>query len=762
MNSNNPYNNSIPLYTNQIQNIQTINNPLINNQNYNNYYGNTPLNTVPSSQLNLKSAYSNSTLNVGTINKKNSSQIFRQLSASNKNILERNKLQLPSSGTLMTSTKSRKFNKVLKNGKKIGNIDINNDSEDAYNEDLESVSTNSITRKKTFNNTRIKNTSLSVDLNNNTQNKINAISGPTLPFNGNPINTTPTVVRPMPTIESLNPFARFVNKILDMINPEINKKFYEVQPEQTIPNIEQPEQSSAYSKVTPNKFSQNTISTTESNNELIQKTNNNLNANNNNNSLDNKNLYNNIQKITVVDKSPTKSISNNKIEQNLNINNNNKLVNNLNNGYNYNNNNISNNKKEIKNESMINENQSEKTSRNKENQSDNFTINSQKKKDDDKLSKKSESKSSKNIFPFQNLSNVNSPSSKLSSNTNKNPLNNTTDNYLVTHLGEYMQKESQIKQFTPDDVLNNKVDKGFRFCAELTQAGTDSNGNVKTDQDTSLISLGVGGINGFNLFGILDGHGPHGHFVSKYCKEYFIKNMTNYAEILKATKGIKTAEEIYNEMKSNRFLYITQLFMQIDRELSAQNNFDCYTSGTTCNIVFQFNKHLVCFSVGDSRGILVYDQGNLTNQGILPLSTDHKPDLPGEFERIQLCGGEVETMKDFFGNKLGPPRVFKAGFTYPGLAMSRSLGDLQAKECGVIATPQVIEYDINNSTKYIVVCSDGVWEFIPNERVRDIGNAFYARNDIYGFCSELISFSTRIWAQINIARDDITVVGVFF
>ena len=761
MNSNNPYNNTIPIYTNQFQNIQTINNPFINNQNYNNYFGNVPLNTVPLSQLNLKSAYSNSTLNVGTINKINSVQHFRQSSASSKNITERNKLRLPSSGTLLTSTRSRKFNKVLKNGKKIGNIDINNDSEDAHNEDLESVSTNSIAKKKTFNNTRILNTSLSDDVNNNTLNKIDNISGPTIPFNGNTLNKTNAVVAPRPTIESLNPFARFINKILDMINPEINKKYYEIQPEQTIPSIEQPEKSSAYSKATPNKFSQNTLSTNETNNELIQKTSNNLNASNNNAS-ENKNLYNNIQKIKVVNTSPTKSISNNQMQQNSNINNNNKLVNNLNNGNNSNNN-ISNKIKPIyKPENFMYENQSEKTSRNKENQSDNFTLSSNKKKDDDKLSKKSESKSSKNIFPFQNLSNVNSPTSKLSSNTNNNPLNSTTDNYLVTHLGEYMQKESQIKQFTPDDLLNNKVDKGFRFCAELTQAGTDSNGNVKTDQDTSLISLSVGKIIGFNLFGILDGHGPHGHFVSKYCKESFIKNMTNYTEILKATKGIKTAEEIYNEMKSNRFLYINQLFMQADRELSAQNNFDCYTSGTTCNIVFQFNKHLVCFSVGDSRGILVYDQGDQMNQGILPLSTDHKPDLPGEFERIQLCGGEVETMKDFFGNKLGPPRVFKAGCTYPGLAMSRSLGDFQAKECGVISTPQVIEYDINNSTKYIVVCSDGVWEFIPNERVRDIGNAFYARNDIYGFCSELISFSTRIWSQINIARDDITVVGVFF
>ena len=74
----------------------------------------------------------------------------------------------------------------------------------------------------------------------------------------------------------------------------------------------------------------------------------------------------------------------------------------------------------------------------------------------------------------------------------------------------------------------------------------------------------------------------------------------------------------------------------------------------------------------------------------------------------------------------------------------------------------IIEYDINNTTKYIVICSDGVWEFISNEQVRDIGNIFYAKNDVFSFCSELIKYSTRVWSQIDIARDDITVVGVFF
>ena len=112
-----------------------------------------------------------------------------------------------------------------------------------------------------------------------------------------------------------------------MINPDINKNYYDVQPEQTIPNIDNPEQSSAYSKITPNKSSQNTISTNETNNELINKTtNNNTNVANNivNNQNENKNLYNNNQKISIipVNKVPTDTTKNTPLDSNSN----NKLI----------------------------------------------------------------------------------------------------------------------------------------------------------------------------------------------------------------------------------------------------------------------------------------------------------------------------------------------------------------------------------------------------------------------------------------------------
>ena len=94
--------------------------------------------------------------------------------------------------------------------------------------------------------------------------------------------------------------------------------------------------------------------------------------------------------------------------------------------------------------------------------------------------------------------------------------------------------------------------------------------------------------------------------------------------------------------------------------------------------------------------------------------------------------------------------------------MSRSLGDFQAKEVGVVSTPQIIEYDINDTTKFLVVCSDGVWEFMSNEQVRDIGNIFYASNDVANFCTELVRYSMILWEQYEMNRDDITVVSVFF
>ena len=336
-----------------------------------------------------------------------------------------------------------------------------------------------------------------------------------------------------------------------------------------------------------------------------------------------------------------------------------------------------------------------------------------------------------------------------------------SDINISRHLDDYLNKEivDNIPQETKSQ--NNKKGIGFRYLSKLTKEGRNQNGKPKINQDTILVHLNVGDIPGFNLFGVLDGHGPLGHLVSQFCRDYFIKVMTKYAESCKKSKLI-TPESIYNELRRTNFAYIVDAFKKADTHMKCNNNVDCYFSGTTCNLVLQLNKNLICASVGDSRAILIYDRGDSQNNCIFPLSYDHKPDLPIEKNRIQLNGGVVDQITDAFGNKVGPQRVWKSGVNYPGLAMSRSLGDLQAKELGVIADPQIIEYTINHSSRYMVICSDGVWEYIQNEQVRDLGNAFYKINDVGGFCTNLVKFAVHSWEQFDIIRDDITAVCIYF
>ena len=321
---------------------------------------------------------------------------------------------------------------------------------------------------------------------------------------------------------------------------------------------------------------------------------------------------------------------------------------------------------------------------------------------------------------------------------------------------------SALKRTLTTEKSNNQLNF-FRAHCEGSQAGRNQNGKIKTNQDNYLVRIKIANVPGFNIFGVLDGHGTHGHFASAFARDEIVKEITKYTENLKSN-GINNYEAIYQQLKKDNFNVITQIYKNVDIEMTKQNKFDYALSGTTSDIVFQFGKHLVCASVGDSRGILIYDKNpNLNTSNVYNLSYDHKPDLPEEYKRIISMGGTVRKLTDQHGNIIGGPlRVWKGKLNYPGLAMSRSLGDMQAKSCGVVPLPQFVEYNLDSSSKYMVICSDGVWEFINNEQVKQIGNPYFVKEDIAGHCQCLIMSAMKMWENQDIIRDDITAVVVYF
>jgi protein phosphatase PTC4 len=65
-------------------------------------------------------------------------------------------------------------------------------------------------------------------------------------------------------------------------------------------------------------------------------------------------------------------------------------------------------------------------------------------------------------------------------------------------------------------------------------------------------------------------------------------------------------------------------------------------------------RFILTANLGDSRAIVVNSSGTYKQ-----ITTDHKPELPAELQRIINSGGRVCTSKkDALGREIGPKRVY--------------------------------------------------------------------------------------------------------
>ena len=135
-------------------------------------------------------------------------------------------------------------------------------------------------------------------------------------------------------------------------------------------------------------------------------------------------------------------------------------------------------------------------------------------------------------------------------------------------------------------------------------------------------------------------------------------------------------------------------------------------SGTTACYGLVIGNKLIMANVGDSRAILGR-RGRWNRMEAMDLTVDHKPEDPEERVRIEYSGGAVAQQEYDPGQFEGPFRVFRAGTSAPGLAMSRSLGDLEAEKVGVIPDADTSTWEFKRGDELLLIASDGLWEVRP-------------------------------------------------
>jgi serine/threonine protein phosphatase PrpC len=245
-----------------------------------------------------------------------------------------------------------------------------------------------------------------------------------------------------------------------------------------------------------------------------------------------------------------------------------------------------------------------------------------------------------------------------------------------------------------------------------------------------------------SIFGVFDGHGPYGHDISNFCHERLPES------VVKDEK-----------FKDDPAQALSDAFPATHRsciDAAQRDGFDCALSGTTATLAMLKQSSLYVANVGDSRAVLAIDRGGQLKA--VDLTQDHKPDCEAEARRIIASGkGQVRRLEGDI-----PKRVFLKDKMYPGLAMTRSIGDTVGVDAGVICTPDVTCQKMEQDWLLLLVCSDGVWEFITSQEAVDIVSRFQP-SECQKAAEALASEAWNRWVkeEVNVV-DDITVIINWF
>jgi serine/threonine protein phosphatase PrpC len=179
-----------------------------------------------------------------------------------------------------------------------------------------------------------------------------------------------------------------------------------------------------------------------------------------------------------------------------------------------------------------------------------------------------------------------------------------------------MASENQLSLLDTTDSEGNLNYKVISNLAYKSQAGVNDEGMIKINQDSYVMAEGLFGLENYNIYGVLDGHGMlfynsignNGHQVSSFINvhfcDYFMKKENYFGKKQNPTVDLKTEKSTYDHLRENKFEAIRTAFNSAEAILT-KAKYDVNFSGSTSVVVFMIGNRVVCANAGDSRAILV-------------------------------------------------------------------------------------------------------------------------------------------------------------
>lgn len=241
--------------------------------------------------------------------------------------------------------------------------------------------------------------------------------------------------------------------------------------------------------------------------------------------------------------------------------------------------------------------------------------------------------------------------------------------------------------------------------------------------------------------GVCDGHGEHGHYVSAFVAQQL-------PQIIRDLSCKYGGRSNWPKVMHEGFAHCCALLKQ--------QNFDTTCSGTTCVFLAIHQGFVHCANVGDSRAVLA----SVSEMSMIAtdLSHDHKPEKLEEKRRLLKFRARIGSDVTPHGHPDGPLRVWVKNEAFPGLAMTRVLGDWSASQAGVISEPEIVTRLLNSEDKFVLAATDGVWEMVSSdEAVVTVSQALAKGRS---GSKALVDLAVRRWQEREESMDDVTAIVV--
>ena len=271
-------------------------------------------------------------------------------------------------------------------------------------------------------------------------------------------------------------------------------------------------------------------------------------------------------------------------------------------------------------------------------------------------------------------------------------------------------QDDEYKKFTSS---HNNSFKEFSLC----QFQNKNNREYMEDRFSILVHFPHKEQNK-SLFAIFDGHGGNqiSHYLMNNFFSVFLKfsekyNNQNYEKIFQKTFSHLDDEikKIQNSQKMGSTATIILLTREMDQILGPQ-------------------KVIYCANLGDSNCQLI------NKNGYKKITYEHR------------CNDDMEEKRIKKGNIIN-------GRVGGNISVTRSFGDFNMREYGLISEPYINKICVNDNEKnFLILASDGVWDFIGEEAL------FYScfnNEDSYDICKKIMEK-----AKENGSTDNMTCIVI--